>query len=39
LQPEILVHFAALTFVAYSYEHHIGVIDANLIGNINLAEA
>jgi dTDP-glucose 4,6-dehydratase len=39
LQPEILVHFAALTSVAYSYEHPIEVINTNLIGTINLAEA
>jgi dTDP-glucose 4,6-dehydratase len=39
LQPEILIHFAALTSVAYSYEHPIEVINTNLLGTINLAEA
>jgi nucleoside-diphosphate-sugar epimerase len=39
LQPEIIVHFAALTSVAYSYEHPVEVLEANLIGTVNLAEA
>jgi UDP-glucose 4-epimerase len=39
VQPEIVVHFAALTSVAYSYEHPLEVIDANFIGAVNLAEA
>jgi nucleoside-diphosphate-sugar epimerase len=39
LQPEVIVHFAALTSVAYSYEHPLEVIDANFIGTVNLAEA
>jgi nucleoside-diphosphate-sugar epimerase len=39
LQPEIIVHFAALTSVAYSYEHPVEVLEANLMGTVNLAEA
>jgi nucleoside-diphosphate-sugar epimerase len=39
LQPEALIHFAALTSVAYSYEHPLEVIDANFVGTVNLAEA
>ena len=38
-QPEALIHFAALTSVAYSYDHPLEVIDANFIGTVNLAEA
>lgn len=39
LQPEVVVHFAALTSVAYSYEHPVEVLEANLMGTVNLAEA
>ena len=36
---ENVVHLAALTLVAYSYEHPLEVLEANLIGTVNLAEA
>ncbi len=39
VQPDAVVHLAAISPVAYSYEHFNEVLDANLGGTINLAEA
>jgi nucleoside-diphosphate-sugar epimerase len=38
-QPEAVVHLAALSAVSYSYDHPNEVLEANLTGTINLAEA
>lgn len=38
-KPETVIHMAAISAVAYSYEHPQEVIEANLMGTINLAEA
>lgn len=39
VQPEAVFHFAAISPVSYSYDHPNEVIDANLSGTVNLAEA
>jgi len=39
VQPDIVIHLAAISPVSYSYEHPNEVMDTNLIGTINLAEA
>jgi len=39
VQPEIVFHLAAISPVSYSYDHPNEVIEANLIGTVNLAEA
>jgi len=37
--PDYLIHLAAVSPVAYSYDHPQEVIDANFMGTVNLAEA
>ena len=37
--PDVVIHLASLSPVAYSYDHPHEVIETNLIGTINLAEA
>jgi GDP-mannose 4,6-dehydratase len=39
VQPEIVIHLAATTAVSYSYDHPHEVMETNLMGTINLAEA
>lgn len=39
VKPDIVIHLAAMTAVAYSYEHPIEVISTNFLGTVNLAEA
>lgn len=39
IQPEIVFHLAAISAVSYSYDHPQEVVDANVLGTINLAEA
>lgn len=39
VKPDIVIHLAAITAVAYSYEHPIEVISTNFLGTVNLAEA
>jgi nucleoside-diphosphate-sugar epimerase len=39
VQPEVVIHLAAISPVAYSYDHPNEVMDTNLQGTINLAEA
>lgn len=39
VQPEAVMHLAAISPVSYSYDHPNEVIDANLVGTINLAES
>jgi nucleoside-diphosphate-sugar epimerase len=39
VNPEVIFHIAAISAVSYSYEHPQEVIESNLIGTINLAEA
>lgn len=39
VQPDVLIHLAAASAVAYSYQHPHEMIDTNLTGTINLAEA
>lgn len=39
VQPETVIHLAAISPVSYSYEHPIEVLDTNLKGTVNLAEA
>jgi UDP-glucose 4-epimerase len=38
-QPEFIIHLAAVSPVSYSYDHPQEVLDANLLGTVNLAEA
>jgi nucleoside-diphosphate-sugar epimerase len=38
VDPEIVIHLAALTAVAYSYAHPQEALETNLIGTVNLAE-
>jgi len=38
-QPEAVVHLAAISPVSYSYDHPMEVMEANLMGTLNLAEA
>lgn len=39
IQPEAVIHLAAISPVSYSYDHPVEVTEANFIGTINLAEA
>jgi len=39
LQPEIVIHLAALTPVSYSFDHPQEIIEVNFYGTVNLAEA
>jgi dTDP-glucose 4,6-dehydratase len=39
VQPDVVVHLASISAVAFSYEHPQEVINTNLIGTVNLAEA
>ncbi|MHA1363460.1 MAG: NAD-dependent epimerase/dehydratase family protein [Candidatus Freyarchaeota archaeon] len=39
IQPSVVVHLAALSPVAYSYNHPHEVIETNFLGTVNLAEA
>jgi len=39
VQPHIVVHLASVSPVAYSYSHPQEVIETNLLGTVNLAEA
>ncbi len=39
IQPEMVFHLAAISAVSYSYDHPQEVIETNLLGTINLAEA
>jgi GDP-mannose 4,6-dehydratase len=39
VQPEVVIHLAATTAVSYSYDHPHEVIETNLVGTVNLAEA
>jgi nucleoside-diphosphate-sugar epimerase len=39
IQPEAVVHLAAISPVSYSYDHPVEVTETNYLGTINLAEA
>ena len=39
VQPEIVFHLAAISPVSYSYDHPNEVLEANLMGTVNLAES
>lgn len=39
LQPDVVIHLAAISPVAYSYDHPQEVISVNALGTVNLAEA
>jgi len=39
VKPEAIIHMAAISAVAYSYDHPQEVVETNLLGTINLAEA
>ncbi len=39
LQPDYVIHLAALTSVSYSYDHYIEVANANYTATVNLAES
>lgn len=39
VQPEVVFHLAAISPVSYSYEHPNEVLEANLMGTVNLAES
>lgn len=39
ISPDYVIHLAAITPVSYSYEHPQEVVEVNLIGTINLAQA
>jgi nucleoside-diphosphate-sugar epimerase len=39
VQPEVVFHLAAISPVSYSYDHPNEVLEANMIGTVNLAEA
>ena len=39
VQPEIVVHLASISPVAYSFDHPNEVLDTNLTGTVNLAES
>jgi dTDP-glucose 4,6-dehydratase len=39
VQPDVVIHLAAISPVAYSYDHPNEVIESNFIGTVNLAEA
>jgi nucleoside-diphosphate-sugar epimerase len=38
-QPDVVIHLAAISPVSYSYDHPNEVVETNLTGTINLAEA
>jgi nucleoside-diphosphate-sugar epimerase len=39
VQPDYVLHLAALSAVSFSYDHYIEVTESNFVGAINLAEA
>jgi nucleoside-diphosphate-sugar epimerase len=39
VQPDVVIHLAAVSPVSYSYDHPNEVIETNLLGTVNLAEA
>ncbi len=39
VQPDYVIHLAAISPVSYSYDHPQEVIEVNLLGTVNLAEA
>lgn len=39
VQPEVVFHLAAISPVSYSYEHPNEVLEANLMGTVNLVES
>jgi len=39
LNPQVVIHMAAISAVSYSYDHPQEVVESNLIGTINLSEA
>ncbi len=39
VQPEVVFHLASISPVSYSYDHPNEVLDTNLTGTVNLAEA
>jgi nucleoside-diphosphate-sugar epimerase len=39
VQPEVVFHLAAISPVSYSYDHPNEVLEANMLGTVNLAEA
>lgn len=39
VQPQFVIHLAAISAVVYSYDHPHEVIETNLLGTVNLAEA
>jgi len=39
VQPDVVIHLAAVSPVAYSYDHPHEVIETNLLGTVNLAES
>ncbi len=39
IQPEAVIHLAAISPVSYSYDHPHEVLDVNINGTVNLAEA
>jgi hypothetical protein len=39
VQPEVVFHLAAISPVSYSYDHPNEVLEANLLGTVNLAES
>ncbi len=39
VQPDYVIHIAAISPVSYSYDHPFEVIDTNFYGTLNLAEA
>jgi dTDP-glucose 4,6-dehydratase len=39
VKPEVVIHLASISAVSYSYEHPQEVVEANLVGTINLAES
>ena len=39
ISPDYIIHLAAISPVAYSYEHYMEVTEVNYLSSINLAEA
>jgi len=39
VKPEVVIHLASISAVSYSYDHPQEVMETNLVGTINLAEA
>ena len=39
ISPDYIIHLAAISPVAYSYEHYVEVTEVNYVASINLAEA